>query len=113
MTRKTIDIVQTRQVKISRLHMGDYGTRVHSPLDAVEMFRIYLEGVDREHFVVMCLSTKNDVNCIEIIHIGSLNACITHPREVLKSAILSNAAAFIICHNHRQGTLHLLQKILK
>ena len=34
---------------------------------------------------------------------GSLTAALVHPREVFKAAILSNAAALILVHNHPSG----------
>jgi DNA repair protein RadC len=37
---------------------------------------------------------------ISIVSIGSLTASIAHPREAFKAAILANAAAVIIAHNH-------------
>jgi RadC-like JAB domain len=36
-------------------------------------------------------------------HIGSLNSSIVHPREVMKSAILNNAASIIVSHQHPSG----------
>ena len=50
--------------------------------------------------VVLVLSTKNEPTVLQVVHIGSLNASIVHPREVLKPAILSNAASILIAHNH-------------
>jgi len=41
-----------------------------------------LVDADREHFLVICLDTKNQVNSITTIHIGTLNASVVHPREV-------------------------------
>ena len=35
--------------------------------------------------------------------IGSLNAPIIHPREILKPAILASAACIILVHNHPTG----------
>jgi DNA repair protein RadC len=32
-----------------------------------------------------------------------LNQSIVHPREVFKTALLSNAAALILCHQHPTG----------
>ncbi|MGE7988533.1 JAB domain-containing protein [Lysinibacillus fusiformis] len=46
----------------------------------------------------MCLDTKNQPTCIQTVHIGSLNSSMVHPREVLKSALLSNAASMIVAH---------------
>ena len=77
--------------------------RVRSPQDSYELFKEYLGEVDREHFVVMCLDTKNQPTNISTVHIGSLNASIVHPREVMKTAILSNAASIICCHPHPSG----------
>ncbi len=34
---------------------------------------------------------------------GTLNSVLVHPREVFKSAILSNASSIILAHNHPSG----------
>ncbi len=34
---------------------------------------------------------------------SSVNSSIVHPREIFKTAILSNAASIIISHNHPSG----------
>lgn len=51
----------------------------------------------------MALDVKNQPTAMNICHIGSLNASIVHPREVLKTAILSNAASILVLHNHPSG----------
>lgn len=73
------------------------------PADCAEAFRALLPDVDREHFVVFSLDGKNRISSANIVAIGSLNQAIVHPREVFKSAILSNAAAILIAHNHPSG----------
>ena len=40
---------------------------------------------------------------MDVISIGSLNASIVHPREVLKPAIENSAASIILVHNHPSG----------
>ena len=40
---------------------------------------------------------------MEMISKGSLNATIIHPREVFKGALLANAHAVILAHNHPSG----------
>ena len=55
---------------------------------------------DREHFVCLHLNARNQINAMDTISIGSLNATLVHPREVFKGAILSNAASVILAHNH-------------
>lgn len=98
---KRVDIVSVKLVKESSMLYKQ--RRVRSPQDSYELFRDYLGDVDREHFVVACLDTKNQPTNISTAHIGSLNASIVHPREVLKTAILSNAASIICCHPHPSG----------
>lgn len=95
---KRVEIVSIKMVKESSIL---YGTRRITSADtAAKLFLDYLEGVDREHFVVICLNTKNEPTNITTSHIGSLNSSIVHPREVFKTAVLSNAASIIVAHNH-------------
>jgi len=49
------------------------------------------------------LDVKNQPTAINVCHIGSLNASIVHPREVMKTAIMSNSASIIVAHNHPSG----------
>lgn len=74
--------------------------KICSPTDGVEIVKDLISTADREHLVILSLSNKYDVLSINICHIGSLNTSIVHPREVFKDAILSNAAAIFIAHNH-------------
>lgn len=66
-------------------------------------FREHFEPLDREHFVVLLLDGKNRIVGFNVVSIGSLTAALVHPREVFKAAILSNAAALILVHNHPSG----------
>ena len=40
---------------------------------------------------------------VELVSIGSLNASIVHPREILKPAIVYSAGSIILVHNHPTG----------
>lgn len=95
---KRVNIVQVKLVREKTLLYKN--RKIRSPRCAYELIRDFLGDVDREHFVVLCLDTKNQPTCIQVVHIGSLNASIVHPREVLKPALLSNAASAIVAHNH-------------
>jgi DNA repair protein RadC len=80
-----------------------YNQQNRSAVDASTLLHKYLEGVDREHFVVLMLDQKNKVIGIHTVSIGSLTASVVHPRECFKPAILSNVAAIILAHNHPSG----------
>ena len=77
--------------------------KVSTPLVAAEVLRQYLDGADREHFVVLLLDTQNQVIGIHTVTVGTLDASLVHPREVFKPAILANAASVILAHNHPSG----------
>lgn len=98
---KRVNVISLKMIKESSML---YKYRViRSPEDSYELLKDYLGNVDREHFVVICLDTKNQPTTINTCHIGSLNASIAHPREVMKAAILSNSASIIVGHNHPSG----------
>jgi DNA repair protein RadC len=58
---------------------------------------------DREQFCVVLLNAKNGIIGFNIVSTGDLTSASVHPREVLKPAILANASAMILCHNHPSG----------
>ena len=100
---KRINIVSIKLVKESSLLYKERNIR--SPEDAYKLMKHFLEDLDREAFIVISLDVKNSPLSINICHVGSLNASIVHPREVMKSAILSNAASFMVGHNHPSGNV--------
>ncbi len=59
----------------------------------------------REHFITVTLDGRSRVIEKRVVHIGTLNQSLVHPREVFRPAILDNAAGIIIVHNHPSGTL--------
>jgi DNA repair protein RadC len=60
---------------------------------------------DREQFCILMLNAKNVTIGMNIVSTGDLSSAPVHPREVLKPAILANAAALILAHNHPSGDL--------
>ena len=98
---KRINIVSIKMIKEASFL---YQTRtISSPKDAYEMIKEQLEGLDREQFIIACLNTKNEPTNISVVSVGTLNKAIVHPREVFKTAILSNAAGIMAFHNHPSG----------
>jgi len=57
----------------------------------------------KEHFAVLLLNARHELQAREIVSIGSLNASIVHPREVFLPAILHSAASVVLVHNHPSG----------
>lgn len=98
---KRVNIVSLKMVRESTILYPDRSIR--SPKDAAQLLRPLLHDADREHFLVVCLDTKNQVNSITTCHVGTLNASVVHPREVFKTAVLGNAASILVAHNHPSG----------
>jgi len=57
-----------------------------------------------EVFVAMFLDTRHRVIAFEEVFHGTVDGCEVHPREIVKRALLHNAAALIIGHNHPSGS---------
>ncbi len=58
---------------------------------------------DVENLIVIHLNTRRKPIGFEIISTGTLDTLLVHPREVFKGAIVSNAAAIVLAHNHPSG----------
>ncbi|HEY2956566.1 MAG TPA: DNA repair protein RadC [Candidatus Eisenbacteria bacterium] len=78
------------------------GAAIRGPDDVLSQVRD-LPRARKEHFVVLLLNARHEVQCRETISIGSLNASIVHPREVFLPAILQSAASVVLVHNHPSG----------
>lgn len=72
------------------------------PQDVVEQFH-YLGTRDREEFVSVHLDRGNQLLCWDLVAIGGIDQAFISAREVIKTALLSNAASMIFLHNHPSG----------
>ncbi len=57
----------------------------------------------QEVFMVAVLDARHRYRGHHIVSRGSLTSSIVHPREVFKAALLRNAAAIVLIHNHPSG----------
>lgn len=76
-----------------------------SPEAAIRVMQEFLSEMDRELFCIVNLQSDLKPINMNIVSVGALNQSLTHPREVFKSAILSNAAGILMIHNHPSGNL--------
>lgn len=88
-----------------RLAVSSNGTkiRVTSPSIAANYVLSEMSVLEQEHFRVMTLNTKKEINFIREISKGTINMTIVHAREVFKAAISDNAHSIILLHNHPTG----------
>ena len=74
-----------------------------SPQAVRDYLRLHLTQRDREVFVAVYLDAQNRVLKIQELFAGTLTQTSVFPRDVVRHALLSNAAAVIFAHNHPSG----------
>jgi DNA repair protein RadC len=62
-----------------------------------------MRGLKKEVFKVMYLNSRNQILDTIDLSEGTVNSSSVSPREVIESALKSNAAALILAHNHPSG----------
>ncbi len=91
-------------------------------LTSPEATRAYLKsrlyGYPHEVFACLFLDNRHRVIRYEELFRGTIDGASVHPREVVRHALLSNAAAVIFAHNHPSGVaepsqadLHITQRL--
>jgi DNA repair protein RadC len=76
---------------------------LETPDRVAELLREEVRGYTVEVFQVALLNTRRKLIRFERLSQGTLDTLLVHAREVFRSAILANAAAIIIAHNHPSG----------
>lgn len=79
------------------------GAPLRGPQDVVAYATTLLECEPQECFVVFFLNAQHEVQGYEVVTRGIVDASLIHPREVFRCAILANASAVILVHNHPSG----------
>ncbi len=78
-------------------------SKVRSPSDLGPFLAERMRFLEKEHFDVVLLNTKNRILLVENVFVGSLDTSVVHPREIFKLAIKNSAASVIVAHNHPSG----------
>ncbi len=71
-----------------------------SPDAVVRALAKEMSDYDREVIGVINFNVKMQPINVNFVSAGTLNYSVAHPREILKSAILSNASSMMMIHNH-------------
>ena len=78
---------------------------MNNPDVAIRVMNEFLSQMDRELFCIVNLQADLTPINMNIVSVGSLNEALINPREIFKSAILSNAHSMMLIHNHPSGDL--------
>ena len=57
-------------------------------------------SIEHFHFHVLYLDRKNRIIADELLSTGTVDHVPVYPREVIKRALILNASALILIHNH-------------
>lgn len=79
------------------------GTIISEPRAAREFITHKVAHLEHEVFACLFLDNRHRVLDWSEMFRGTINGASVHPREVVKAALRSNAAAAIIAHNHPSG----------
>jgi DNA repair protein RadC len=79
--------------------------KVKRPGDVVNVLRqtTRIDNEPQEVFYVLALDTQNRVIGLYEAFRGTVNASLVSPREVIQIALLHNANALAVAHNHPSG----------
>jgi DNA repair protein RadC len=58
---------------------------------------------DKEHFYVMHVNSRQHINLVELVAIGTLNHAEVHLRETFRRAIVEGSDSILVAHNHPTG----------
>lgn len=77
--------------------------QIHSPADVANLLMMEMQLLEKEELRVVLLNTKNVVQDIVTVYVGSLNTAVVRIAEVFRPAIRANSASIIVLHNHPSG----------
>jgi len=79
------------------------GQTIKSPADTEAYLTAHLAHLDHEVFSVIYLDNRHRVIEYREEFRGTIDGTSVYPREIVKQAIMSGAAAVILAHNHPSG----------
>jgi DNA repair protein RadC len=83
--------------------MPDEKAQVTSPKQAADLVQYEMAGLEHEELWVILLDTRNRLVAVEHLYKGALNSSPVRVAEVFRPAVLRQACALIVCHNHPSG----------
>lgn len=90
------------EVKFKTKPKEEEQIKITSSRDAANLFRD-LQEETQEKIICLHLDTRNTVTCFQIVFIGTSTNAISDPKAILRTALLTNACAIILIHNHPSG----------
>jgi len=100
-------------IKLVKACMNQYlepdnraGKALSSPEAVLDYVRCEIGNEQTEYFMLLCLNAAGKIVHTEVMSKGTVNMAHVYPREIMKTALLKNASALILVHNHPSGSLN-------
>jgi DNA repair protein RadC len=81
----------------------DERPQIKSPADVANLLLLEMGHLDQEQLRVVLLDTKNRVQAISTVYIGSVNSAQIRIGEIFRDGVRRNSTAIIVAHNHPSG----------
>lgn len=97
-------LISIRAILTRYLEQGAQKAKAISvPQDVAAFVRLAIGANQRECLMLLCLNAANRLVHHEILVEGTVDQAPVYPREILKPALIHNATAMILVHNHPSG----------
>ena len=83
---------------------NDYLTPIKASAQAADYLREDLRNLDHEESWILLLNSANLPLAKKMITVGTIKSTQIDHRRIIKEALLTNATAIILFHNHPSGT---------
>ena len=90
----------SKRALLEELREGDV---LETPSQVRHYLSLLIGDRDVEVFVAICLTARNQIIAVKEVSCGTLMETVVYPREVMRFALLNNASALIVAHNHPSG----------
>lgn len=94
--QELLDLLNTMRAMLSPPERA----KIKSPSDIAALLMIEMAHLDHEQLRTVLLDTKNNVQEIVTVYVGSVNSAQIRIAEVYKAAVRWNSTSIIVAHNH-------------
>lgn len=93
----------TGRAPVATLCKRSVAPTIRSPQDVWDLFGEEMSSLVQEQLRVLVLDTKHRLMRWKMVYQGTVDAITVRPAELLRPAVLENAPAVLLVHNHPSG----------
>jgi DNA repair protein RadC len=92
-----------RALRVMEKSLVNREVSLSSPGEVRRYLSLRMFALQHEVFVVLLLDARNRLIAARELFRGTVSQTVVYPREVVKAALIENASAVILAHNHPSG----------